>query len=662
MVINITSHENQMEDGEIDNLEVNTTTSETNKSSIIGNYMISASPNWYLPQVLDVNINKELIGYGANCSIVINNVKTNAIQMYHENTKKINAVCFIKDEHRQNWIVAGSKDKKVMIIEGTTGTLISSHEKHQNEVWSITTSKRNCEQIISAEQEGNLVFWNIKNILTPSFKTLSTNSLGIKAKIGLIQSCEDFMENHIIIAYQNGIIVLFNYKSNKIVQRFVGHTDSICAISFCCDLKEYFTKNKELQEKLLSKEAIGSENESMVLMASSCKDKTVKLWNIKTGRLLYTITLNQANTNDNKRKIKDPSQRFWAAVCWDSENPLRLFVSSHGGDLYQFQLKKKSENQKNYKNKKKNKKKKLSLEDQISTDVLHQTDPQPEAEQAAKDDKDLPEENDFEILLSEKFFIDEKCCIQRSKFLPGKGSSLHARSVFSIVQCRDTLLTTSMDRLIGHWDIQTLRSTSMSHSIGGFVYSLSISHLQPSCLAIGIGDQSILLWNTPDAFPSSPSFSSSSDRNIYDIQMLWKGIQSKVTCLKWHPTKEVRFLLLLPFFISIYSSICQGNLCFGTEDGRVGFYDVYTNKFQLVNTKHKGQVLELHWRVINPSGTSDDSYILYTLGQDGYSYIIDPRKPNGSSIHLVSQMTNSKELLQKQRVLFSSSFLGIPIY
>lgn len=70
-------------------------------------------------------------------------------------------------------------------------------------------------------------------------------------------------------------------------------------------------------------------------------------------------------------------------------------------------------------------------------------------------------------------------------------------------------------------------------SLGGFVYSLAFSPVDPGCLAIGVGDSMIRVWNTL------------SMSNIYDVKTFWQSIKSKVTAVS---------VLLIPFFSCLFSS------------------------------------------------------------------------------------------------------------
>lgn len=66
------------------------------------------------------------------------------------------------------------------------------------------------------------------------------------------------------------------------------------------------------------------------------------------------------------------------------------------------------------------------------------------------------------------------------------------------------------------WDLKTLHSLHCISSLGGFVYGLDISPLDPGTVAVGVGDNMIRVWHT-----SSPV-------SAYDAITLWQGIKSKV--------------------------------------------------------------------------------------------------------------------------------------
>jgi hypothetical protein len=76
-------------------------------------------------------------------------------------------------------------------------------------------------------------------------------------------------------------------------------------------------------------------------------------------------------------------------------------------------------------------------------------------------------------------------------------------------------------------------------------------------IAAGVGDKTIRLVDTAAWVAQSGSSSSSSGSSSgAPPLLLWRGLQSMVTAVCWHPRQE-------------------GLLAFGTAEGRVGVYDVF---------------------------------------------------------------------------------------
>ncbi|NXR94661.1 GEMI5 protein, partial [Hypocryptadius cinnamomeus] len=202
----------------------------------------------------------------------------------------------------------------------------------------------------------------------------------------------------------------------------------------------------------------------------------------------------------------------------------------------------------------------------------------------------------------------------------------HSRIVFNLSfvkhQDKELLFSISMDRDVKCWDLSTLDCSWTMPSLGGFVYSLAFSPVDTGCLAIGVGDSMIRVWNTL------------SINNIYDVKTFWQSIKSKVTALSWHPTKE-------------------GSLAFGTDDGKVGIFDTLSSSAknkppQISSTYHKKTVYTLAWGPPTPpliSGEESEqpSVTLYSCAGEGIVFQHNPWKLNGEAndINKVIRDTNS---------------------
>eukprot|EP00039_Didymoeca_costata_P033347 m.41954 g.41954 ORF g.41954 m.41954 type:complete len:1281 (+) comp9826_c0_seq1:62-3904(+) len=125
----------------------------------------------------------------------------------------------------------------------------------------------------------------------------------------------------------------------------------------------------------------------------------------------------------------------------------------------------------------------------------------------------------------------------------------HSHVIFSLcVSPEDAarFISISSDRQIKQWSTATRKLDWELPTIGGFVYSIDFSPVDPAMLAIACGDKLIRVWQV-DVSKS------------YECSTLWKGIQSRVQCISWHPREE-------------------GILCFGLGDGTVGVYTVDKSK------------------------------------------------------------------------------------
>ncbi|EQC38470.1 hypothetical protein SDRG_04178 [Saprolegnia diclina VS20] len=143
----------------------------------------------------------------------------------------------------------------------------------------------------------------------------------------------------------------------------------------------------------------------------------------------------------------------------------------------------------------------------------------------------------------------------------------HTRPIFNIAAlslstASTYVVTVSMDR-----DVRVLHAPSMtSHSklagLGGHVYTLQFN--ASGVLAAGIGDNTIRLV-----------------RDVHSPQttcdLVWKGLQSKVTALAWHPMSPTM-------------------LAYGCEDGAVGYYDTASHQHIRFKAYQKGMIHQVAWR------------------------------------------------------------------
>lgn len=383
--------------------------------------------------------------------------------------------------------------------------------------------------------------------------------LFIESRTIFCLTCSPHHEDLVAIGYKDGIVVIIDIsKKGEVIHRLRGHDDEIHSIAWCPlpgedCLSINQEENSEEPEVPNGKVRAQTPVTKGCYLATGSKDQTIRIWSCARGRGVMTLKLPFLK----RRGGIDPTvkERLWLTLHWPKDQPTQLVSSCFGGELLLWDL-------------------------------------------------------------------TQSWRRKYTLFSASSEGQNHSRIVFNLcpLQTEDDkqlLLSTSMDRDVKCWDMATLECCWTLPSLGGFAYSLAFSPVDTGCLAIGVGDGMIRVWNTL------------SIKNNYDVKSFWQGVKSKVTALCWHPAKE-------------------GCLAFGTDDGKVGLYDTYSSKPpQISSTYHKKTVYSLAWGPPIPSmslGEGDrPSLTLYSCGGEGLVLQHNPWKLNGEAfdINRLIRDTNS---------------------
>ncbi|KAM8835184.1 gem-associated protein 5 [Synchiropus picturatus] len=301
-----------------------------------------------------------------------------------------------------------------------------------------------------------------------------------------------------------------------------------------------------------------SDEQKSSYLASGSRDQTVRIWSTTKGKVVTTLKLPFLKK---RGSAVDPSvkERLWLNVHWPSSRPMTLVTSCFGGELVTWDL--------------------------------------------------------------------SRLGKQRWTLLGTSGESQnHSRIVFNMssvhLQDKDLLISTSMDREVKCWDLESLDCCWTLPTLGGFVYALTFAPVATGCLALGVGDNSIRVWNTL------------ATQNQYETRTFWQGLKSKVTALSWHPLKE-------------------GSLSFGTDDGKVGIYDVFSNKPpQVSSSYHKRTVYTLAWGPPVPplsfgAAGGKPTFSLYSCGGEGVILQHDPAKLSGDACDIDRLIRDTNNIKHK---------------
>lgn len=115
----------------------------------------------------------------------------------------------------------------------------------------------------------------------------------------------------------------------------------------------------------------------------------------------------------------------------------------------------------------------------------------------------------------------------------------HSRNVFTINWFNGgrNCITTSMDKQIIKWDLKKKSCIQTLKTQAAYPYSMDRCNWSKGQLAIGMGDNSIKIWNYSNA--GSVMKANSKYHDYYDSSIFWKGLQGKIE--KVHIKKESGF-------------------------------------------------------------------------------------------------------------------------
>ena len=148
------------------------------------------------------------------------------------------------------------------------------------------------------------------------------------------------------------------------------------------------------------------------------------------------------------------------------------------------------------------------------------------------------------------------------------------------------MYTNGQDRVLGVYNLISNRLLYNMPTLNGFAYCLATNALDPSIVALGAGDGLIRVWKT-------------NSNQLFDINHV-RVNQAKIMSIAWHPERE-------------------GFIGFGTDEGRVGWLDVLSQRTQVTHSayQHRGGVYCVSWAsdITSSSPGKENDYFLYTVGE-----------------------------------------------
>ncbi|XP_075958255.1 gem-associated protein 5 isoform X1 [Anarhichas minor] len=373
-------------------------------------------------------------------------------------------------------------------------------------------------------------------------------------------TCSPHTWSSVAVGYKDGMIVLIDVsKKGEVMHRLRGHEDEIHSLAWSPMASEDALFSRPEDMEGSATGGGSAGDEKGCYLASGSKDQTMRIWSSAKGKSVMTLKLPFLKK---RGSAVDPGvkERLWLHVHWPKGRPTQLVSSCFGGELVMWDLTRTG-------------KQRWTLFGTSSEGQNH----------------------------NRIIFNMSSVCLQDD---------------------RELLISTSMDREIKCWDLASLDCCWTLPTLGGFVYALTFSPVGAGCLALGVGDSMIRVWNTLTT------------QNQYDTRCFWQGIKSKVTALAWHPTKE-------------------GSLSFGTDDGKVGIFEVFSNRPpQISSSYHRKTVYTLAWGPAVPpmsfgAAGGKPSLSLYSCAGEGIILQHDPSKLSGEASDIDKLIRDTNNIKHK---------------
>ncbi|CAI5733825.1 unnamed protein product [Hyaloperonospora brassicae] len=520
--------------------------------------LLPPSANWYCSKICDwsdSDVFGLLFAFGAKNSLFLYRVESRpyptdrrpdaslgltvsffAQVVRGKRDRRVTSVQFLMNATGELRLVCGGEEGSVQIWDVASLTMIEQHQKHKAEVMAVAASATlDANVVVAGDRRGQISVWERELGRVSMFMPISGDAVHSMA-----MSPHD--KSLVAVGYRSGRLCLVDVVKRIVCHHLSGHDQEVQCVAW----KSTAGSRHGIEQEEEDAGGVHSSSEREVWLASSSRDKTIKVWKVSSSGAEEPACEQVLRLPTGKQGMSfTQTKQLWLPIAWSLSCPEKsavkhkLWSGSFDGSLFCWEW------------------------NAFDTNTQRRTG-------------------------------NSRCAPCKPVVVKGG----HSRMLFSIamVAPRETasgenrttfMATVSLDRELRLWKENVcLGSTTAATCIekmtglGGHAYSVSYN-AATGLIAAGVGDQTIRLWDIgTETAPLSGS---------YTCDLLWKGLQSKVTCVQWHPFQH-------------------SLLAYGMDDGRIGIYDVQTKTYSYFRTKHDKEVQQLQWVVQKPKngGTCND--------------------------------------------------------
>ncbi|KAE9044833.1 hypothetical protein PR002_g2576 [Phytophthora rubi] len=459
--------------------------------------LLPPSANWYCSKICDWGRSDDfglLFAFGAKNSVFIYQVTSGdgrqdssedgvkvsffAQLVRGKRDRRVTAVQFLTDTTGDLRLVCGGEEGSVQIWDVATLTMIEQHRKHKAEVMAVTVSDTlDANFVVAGDRQGRVSAWERDAGNVSVFMPISGDGIHSMA----ISPHDKAL---VAVGYRSGVLCLVDAAKGTIRHRLAGHDQEVQCVAWKATVKT--------DDPVVGGEEEDVESDSAdpdVWLASSSRDKSIKVWKLASNSAEEPALDQVLRLPTGKQGMSfTQTKQLWLPVTWsvkDNETDKApgkhcLWSGSFDGSLLRWEW---------------------------SADKSQG--------QGKKEKKRAP-----------------------CKPVAVKGG--HNRMLFCIVLVPPgsatlpvSMLTVSLDRELRLWKEGPSSKSAPAAicvekltGLGGHAYSVS-HNVATGLVAAGVGDQTIRLWNL--------GIDDVSTSNDYQCDLLWKGLQSKVTCVRVQP-------------------------------------------------------------------------------------------------------------------------------
>ncbi|XP_022241513.1 gem-associated protein 5-like isoform X2 [Limulus polyphemus] len=265
---------------------------------------LGPSPNWYSSKVSDCNKNG-IFAYGSRGNIVLMDVTLSPpvyIEMFSAHADRVSAVSFCRNMKKVSWLVSCADDKKVKIFDTANRMLLYEQVTHQKVTCLDWRGDRDDIAFIGGDK-GFLAAWDLHHETIIRYQSASSTL------IFCLTSCISKPEL-LAVGFKGGLVVIHDVsKEGKVIFILRSHGEDVMSLSW----SRYTEAGKSIPQ-----------------LASSSRDRTLRVWDVTEEKPLHVINIPHQRGG---RADEQNKARHWFALCWMLGKQNCLICTTVSGDV-----------------------------------------------------------------------------------------------------------------------------------------------------------------------------------------------------------------------------------------------------------------------------------------------------------------------------------------